>query len=205
MASFTLETDPDDVLQALRSLLIPVYEALEGAVPRATQIVVENGWVSSGHLVSHITRAETKKVLDGRNCPVEIDDSPNPLTMEPVAMEGLATKFDGIAIKILKGSEIPKASTEPRKAFYQQAVPGLWVGETVPPITGLLILWDCTSSGTNLRLNLCCTKDRNAKDYWMVPVPHPAEWMSVKSTKSVQADDDLDDLLADTQEKKDKK
>jgi len=51
MLNFTLDTDPEVVLFALRPLLIPVYEALEQAIPKAVQIVAENGWEGSGHLV----------------------------------------------------------------------------------------------------------------------------------------------------------
>ena len=201
MAVFTLETDPLTVLQALRPLLIPIYEALEVSVPRAIQVVADNGWTASGHLVSHIIRAEAIKVLDGRNCPVEFDDVVRSLAMESIAMEGLATKFDGVTIRILKGSEIPRASTEPRKAFYQQSCPGLWVGDRMPLITGLLVLWDCSPVGTNLRLQLCCTKDSKAEDYWMIPIPHPAEWMVVTSGRSEEVDD-LDDLLTDKKDNK---
>jgi hypothetical protein len=147
MAAFTLETDPEIVLRALRPLLMPVYEVLEIAIPRALEIVTENGWTPSGHLVSHLTRAEAKKLLDGRNCPVEFDDSPRSLEMQRVAMEGLATKFDGLTIKILKGAEIPRASTKPRQEFYQQSSPGLWVGGQAPPILNLVVLWTVLVKG----------------------------------------------------------
>ncbi len=201
MLEFTLETDSETVLVALRPLLIPVYEALELAVPKAIQLVKENGWESSGHLLSHLIRAEVKRFLTNRPCPIEIDDIPRTVTMESIAMEGLSTKFDGITVKILKGSEIPKASTDPRKAFYQHSNSDLWVAGRVPPITGLIALWDCSEIGTNLRLQLCCTKDKDVRDYWMISVPHPADWMVVaKETPS--RSDDLDDLFEVNVEKK---
>jgi hypothetical protein len=201
MPSFTLETDPNVVLLALRPLLIPVYESWELSIPKALQIVAENGWESSGHLVSHLIRAEAKRFLRDRSCPIEIDDIPRSVTMEQIAMEGLSTKFEGITVKILKGLEIPKAATEPRKAFYQQAHVGLWVAGVVPPINGLLVMWDCSETGANLQLNLCCTKDSTARDYWMIPIPHPATWMIVGKRTQKQLDD-LDDLLADSVKKK---
>jgi hypothetical protein len=201
MPTFTLETDPETVLLALRPLLIPVYEALELAVPKAVQLVSENGWESSGHLISHLIRAEAKRFLKDRPCPIEIDDIPRTVTMEAISMEGLSTKFDGITVKILKGSEIPKPSTEPRRAFYQHVNPGLWTEGVVPPITGLIVLWDCSEAGVNLRLQLCCTKDKEVRDYWMVPIPHPANWMIVAKETPSQSDD-LDDLFDVNVEKK---
>jgi hypothetical protein len=201
MPDFTLETDPEEVLLALRPLLIPVYEALELSAPKAVQLVSENGWESSGHLISHLIRAEAKRFLKDRACPIEIDDIPRTVTMESIAMEGLSTKFDGITVKILKGTEIPKASTDPRRAFYQHVNPSLWPASVVPPVTGLLVLWDCSDTGANLRLQLCCTKDSEVRDYWMIPVPHPANWMIL--TKEIPSrSDDLDDLFDVNVEKK---
>ncbi|MGA3069186.1 MAG: hypothetical protein ABSD43_03125 [Terracidiphilus sp.] len=196
MLNFTLDTDPEVVLFALRPLLIPVYEALEQAIPKAVQIVAENGWEGSGHLVSHMTRADTKRFLKDRPRPIEVDDIPRAVAMENVAMEGLSTKFEGLAVRILKGSEIPKATTEPRTAFYQHFNPNLWVDGTVPPLRCLLVLWDCSEAGTNLSLQLCCTKDSMCKDYWMIPVPHPANWMIVQR-ETPSRSDDLDDLFRD--------
>lgn len=196
MLDFTLETDSEVVLEALRPLLIPVYEALETSVPRAIQIVAENEWESSGHLTSHLIRAEAKKLLKDRQCPIEIDDIPRTLTMEQVAMEGLSTLFEGIRVKVLKGTEIPKPTTDPRRDFYQHANSHLWVGGIVPPIKSLIVLWDCDESGANLTLQLCCTKDRTGRDQWMVGVPHPAEWMVVQKS-APSAADDLDDLFED--------
>lgn len=194
MHDFTLETDPKTVLLALRPLLIPVYEALELAIPKAIQLVAENGWDSSGHLVSHLIRAEAKKFLKDRPCPIEIDDIPRTLTMEQIAMEGLSTKFDGIVVKVLKGVEIPRATSDPRREFYQHVDSQLWVAGQVPPIRGLLVLWDCTDDGKNLQLRLCCTKDSVASDYWMETVPHPASWM-ITPTPPASPTDDLDDLV----------
>lgn len=194
MASFTLATDPEVVLLALRPLLIPVYEALETSIPKAIQILADYGWEPSGHLTSHIIRAEAKKFLKDRACPVEFDDIPRKLEMDRVAMEGLATTFDGINIKVLKGSEIPKATTEPRRTFYQHANPNLWVGGVLPPIKSLIILWDCSDAGQNLVLQLCCTKDQDGADHWMTTVPHPASWM-IAQKPSAPPSDNLDDLF----------
>jgi hypothetical protein len=200
MLNFTLETDPEVVLIALRPLLIPVYEALEQAVPKAVQIVGEYGWDNTGHLVSHLTRAEVKKLLKDQPFPINVDEIPHAVAMENVAMEGLLTKFGGVAVRILKGSEIPKATTEPRRAFYQHFNPNLWVDGVVPPLRVLLVLWDCSDEGTNLRLQLCCTKDSACKDYWMTPVPHPADWMIIEK-EGPSRSDDLDDLFEDDKRK----
>jgi len=104
-------------------------------------------------------------------------------------------------VKILKGAEIPKASTEPRRQFYQHVNRSLWVADVVPTITGLIVLWDCSDAGTSLRLQLCCTKDSKVLDYWMIPIPHPANWMIVAKEIPSQSDD-LDDLFDMDIEKK---
>lgn len=197
MPGFTLETEPKIVLLAFRPLLIPVYEALELSVPKAIQIVAENGWEISGLLVSHLIRAEAKKFLKNRACPIEFNDTPRTVTMEQVAMEGLSTKYDGVTVKVLKGQEIPRAVTDPRKEFYQHAAAGLWIEDTIPSIRSLIVLWDCAENGTGLRLQLCCTKDGMARDYWMTPIPHPANWMTVPKELPVRSDD-LDDLFEES-------
>jgi len=200
MLDFTLETDSEVVLLAFRPLLIPIYEALELSVPKAIQIVAENDWESSGHLTSHLIRAEAKKFLKDRPCPIEIDDIPRTVNMERIAMEGLSTTFEGVKVKILKGAEIPKATTDPRRAFYQHANPGLWVSGVVPPIRSLIVLWDCNKAGTNLGLQLCCTRDGEGKDQWMIPVPHPAHWM-VALNATTPTVDNLDDLFEESKDK----
>jgi len=191
--NFTLETDPDVVLQHFRPLLMPVYEALEIAAPKAVEIVAAYGWHPTGHLTSHLVRAEVLKFLQERKSPIKIDEIPQTLAMDRVAMEGLSTHYEDIQVKILKGAEIPKPCTGPRRHFYQHSTPNLWVGGSVPLIRSLIVLWDCDDEGGSLAVQLCCTKDAKGRDMWMIPIPHPATWMEPKSP--LNATDNLDDLF----------
>src|SRR5438270_5441689 len=192
MQTFTLDSDPKEVLQYHRPALIPVFEALEIAVPKATKLIAENGWRNTGTLSSHLVRAEMLALLDGKTLPVEYDDVPRILSMDSIAMEGLSTVFDGVEIKILKGSTFPIATSEAREIFYQQSLPSIWTKAGSPPIKNLLIMWDCDLTGNNLRLYLYCPK--SPTDYsWRETIPHPAEWMvtTVSSDSSSNGGGDL--------------
>jgi hypothetical protein len=195
---FTLETDPEVVVQHLRPLLMAVYEALEIAAPTAVEIVSERGWEATGHLTSHIVRAEVLRCLKERKAPFEVEAQT--LEMDRVAMEGLSTRYEGIQVKILKGAEIPKPCTGPRRDFYQHSNPNLWVGGAVPAIRSLIVLWDCDAEGGSLTLQLCCTRNEKGHDMWMIPVPHPANWMEPVSTPNAGVTlDDLDELFVEDQ------
>lgn len=198
MQTFTLDSDPKKVLEYHRPALIPIYEALEGAVPKAIRMIAENGWRNTGTLSSHLVRAEMVAILDGKILPVEYDDVPRILSMDSIAMEGLATFFDGVELKILKGSTFPVATSDAREIFYQQSLPEIWTKAGAPPIKSLLILWDCDPAGNNLRLYLYCPKSPTAYA-WQETIPHPAEWMvaPVSSAPSSNGGGDLGDLVDD--------
>jgi hypothetical protein len=199
MQTFTLDSDPKAVLEYHRPALIPIYEALEIAAPKAILIISENGWRNTGTLSSHLMRAEMLALLDGKILPVEYDDVPRILSMDSIAMEGLSTFFDGVEIKILKGSTFPVASSDAREIFYQQSLPSIWDKTGAPPIKSLLITWDCDPEGNNLRLYLYCPK--SATDYaWRETIPSPPEWMIVppNNNRGSNGGGDLGDLVAIT-------
>jgi hypothetical protein len=195
MLELTKATEPTDVIQILRPILQPIYEALEVSVPEAYAIIKEYGWASPS-LPSHIVRASAKLNLDGRACPVEFDDGERIVNMEAVANDGLSTVFEGITIKIWKGRSLPRAHTDSRKSFYQHTQNGLWVSDGPPPILSLIVFWDCDSEGGNLRLWLCCPKNSRGHYIWFESIPHPSSWMVVNKPENEKVDD-FDDLLGD--------
>jgi hypothetical protein len=190
--NFTINSEPEDVLNYARPILVPIFEAIEVSAPKAQRIITENGWAKSPWLFSHLVRADVKAILDGKLCPVDFDNEFRIVKMGNVSMEGLSTKFDGIDIKILKGFSMPPAVSDSRRFFYQQGASLLWPEDAPPPINSLLILWHY-SENSNLQLDLVCPK--NAEQWsWQVPVPHPGAW-PIQIVRPSEVDDNLDDLL----------
>lgn len=197
--NLTINSEPEDVLNYTRPILVPIFEAIEVAAPKAQKIITENGWDKSPWLFSHLVRADVKTVLDGKHCPVEFDEQIRIVKMERVSMEGLSTKYDRIDIKILKGSSMPPAATDSRRFFYQHGISLLWPEDDPPPIQSLLVLWHYSESG-NLQLDLVCP--RNAEDwYWQAPIPHPGAW-PIQIVRPQEPSDDFDELLKPDEEKK---
>jgi hypothetical protein len=196
----TVASEPKIVLEYARPILVPIFEALEVAAPKAHRIITENGWTNSPQLFSHIVRADAKLTLDGKYCALASHENTiRIVNMNDVAMEGLSTSFDKISLKILKGYTLPPAATDARRFFYQHS---LWGDDDgAPAIGSLVILWHCNLEGSGLELDLVCPK--NCSDwYWQEKIPHPAEW-SMQSHSAPESDDNLDDLLKpDTAKKK---
>src|ERR1700678_2595575 len=187
----TVTSEPKVVVEYARPILIPIFEALEVAVPKAYRIITENGWSNTPQLFSHLVRADSKLLLDGKYCALANTDKViRGVTMDDVAMEGLSTTFDQIDLKILKGYSMPPAATDARRFFYQHS---LWEDEGEPAIASLVILWHCNLEGSGLELDLVCP--RTSTDwYWQEKIPHPAEW-AIHSNRAPESDDNLDDLL----------
>ena len=191
--NLTINSEPESVLNYTRPILVPIFEAVEVAAPKAQRIITEYGWQSSPWLFSHLVRADVKAILDGKHCPVEFDNEFRIVQMRPISMEGLYTKFDGkIGIKIRKGSLMPAATSDATRFFYQQGIPLLWPEDAPPPLQSLLVLWHYSASG-ELQLDLVCPKNE-AEWYWQVPIPHPGAWPMQVVTPH-EPDDNLDDLL----------
>lgn len=188
----TFETDPQVVLNNHRPLLEPVYEAFEAALPLARDLMEHQGWKSSIQLFSHLVRAEVKRRLDGKACPVEYDDKIRIVQMDSVAMEGLATVNDGVAFKILKGKILPPPLSDARAYFYQHSNPNLFSDGRTPEIASLVILWECTSEAESLKLYLVCPNDGSGAWLWRISIPPPAQWMVVSGAPSDDGDSDLD-------------
>jgi hypothetical protein len=202
--NLTINSEPEDVLAYTRPILVPIFEAIEVAAPKAQKIITENGWVKSPWLFSHLVRADVKTTLDGKYCPVEFDQEFRMMKMGSVPMEGLSTKYDLIDIKILKGSFMPPAATDSRRFFYQHGTSLLWLEDDPPPVQSLIVLWHYSESG-NLQLDLVCPK--NAEEwYWQIPIPHPGGW-PMQIVQPTEPDDNLDDLLKrdDEEEENNKK
>src|SRR5438552_7976216 len=99
--NLTVDSEPELVIAYTRPILIPIFEAIEIATPKAHRVITENGWNNTPQLFSHIVRADAKITLDGKRCPVdEWTNSIRFVNMGEVAMEGLSTSYEEIGIKI---------------------------------------------------------------------------------------------------------
>lgn len=196
MNDLTLASNPDEVLQAVRPILQPIYEALETAVPNASLIISQEGWENNGLLFSHLVRADVKADLHGRTCPIEFDDIPREVLMDAVCNDGLSTKFEDITIKIFKGSVLPRPTSTKRESFYQHTIPGMNPDLKTAQLRSLVVLWDCDDEGASLKLWLCCPNDKRGTYAWREVVPHPSEWMVVSVEDAVpETADEFEELL----------
>jgi len=192
----TLATDSNEVIQAVRPILQPIYEALETAIPDAALVISQQGWQTSPLLFSHLVRAAVKAKLHGRQCPIEFDDIAREVVMDTVCNEGLSTNFENITVKIFKGTMLPKATSSRRESFYQQTLPGMSPNIETAQLRSLVVLWDCDEEGNFLKIWLCCPKDKDGTYAWREAVPHPSEWMVVTNPPTAaEVADDFDELL----------
>ncbi len=192
--TFTIQSDPEKVREQYRPFLAPLYEALEAALPLAYDIIEHQGWLPTPQLFSHMVRADVKKSLDGKACPIEYDDAIRVLKMDAVSMEGLATTVDGVDFKILKGEELRPAESQAREYFYQHQTADLFTNGKIPELRSLVVLWECGAQGKTLRVSLACPKDASGNWFWCIPIPPPAEWMVVpqQDTPPANGGGDLD-------------
>ena len=197
MTELTLATDSNEVIQMVRPILQPIYEALETAVPNAALVISQQGWQTSPLLFSHLVRADVKAKLHGRQCPIEFDDIAREVVMDTVCNEGLSTNFENVTLKIFKGTVLPKATSSRRESFYQQTLPEMTPDIETAQLRSLVVLWDCDEEGNFLKIWLCCPKGKDGTYAWREDVPHPSEWMVVTDHPIVAAEaaDDFDELL----------
>jgi len=197
----TLASDPDEVLQAVRPILQPIYEALETSVPKAAQIITEQGWQNNAMLFSHLVRADVKARLHGRKCPIEFDDISREVVMDSICNDGLSTNFEDITLKVFKGVVLPRATSSQRESFYQHTLPGIEPDMETARLRSLVVLWDCDVEGANLKIFLCCPRDKTGIFAWREVVAHPSAWIVVSRTESsARVSDDFDELLQGTDE-----
>lgn len=200
MVPITILSDSGDVFDFARPILQPIYEALEIAVPKAQAIIVENGWPRTATLFCHLVRAEMKTILQGRSCPIEFDEVSRTVDMHTLGNEGLATSYEGITLRIWRGTTLPKALTQSKKIFYQHSFPeSFWTTTSVIPIQSLVVLWSCCEDGNNLSVSLCCPGGTEGKYLWIREIEHPSQWMKFLPSSELRpgVEDDFDDLLLD--------
>ena len=205
MAQMTILDEPGTVFDECRPILQPIYEALESAVPKAALIVTENGWPRTATLFCHLVRAEVKTVLQGRACPIEFDEVSRTMDMQAIGNEGLATSYEGITLRIWRGTSLPRPITESKKLFYQHSFPAsFWTPTAVVPIQSLVVLWSCNDDGSGLQVALCCPGGTEGRYLWIKSVAHPSEWMVVLPNDELARFPaaDFDDLLDEKDEQK---
>ena len=176
---FTFATDPRVVLLHLRLVLLLIGETLEGSIPLVLENVFERQQLDfSPFLFSSAIRCHLKKALaQGGYDPHDISE-PVRLALNYLSNDGVDFNFDGLRIKALKGSVLPKPSSESRETFYAQKQDcfDFYQGDLeAQPLRNVITLWDYSPGIGMSSLLLLATKNAEGDLLWQLRVPSPAE------------------------------
>jgi hypothetical protein len=175
--------DPEYWLQELRPLLDELYFAFQAALPTALQFFdVFRKKPINGPVLSNLIRYEVLEYLRGRGISAHEDDSDidaiGPLDgcgMNSLPNNGIELVFRNSCIRLRKGSEPPRPTTDSQIEWYQQLLPfqeedGVFIA------TNLLVLWYGEGQRNFTGLKLLRTKNVRGSRVqcdWMIDVPAP--------------------------------
>jgi len=181
----TAASSPEEALLVFRPALIKIHEVLE-SLPPDVQVILENHELKkSGWLVAHLNRCMALSRLNGST----IGD--RKIVMNSIMNDGLGFAWGKYNIHVLKNSKLPTSASA--HAFEQGSL-AIWNGSSVPPLEEVVVFWQQT--GNSVRLSLGAKKMMkkwNGECYWMIDVPHPAEW-TVSVSEPATEEDDLNNV-----------
>jgi hypothetical protein len=92
---------------------------------------------------------------------------------------------------MLKGADLPKATSDSREAFYEQQSCFAFANDDFAdaPLRNVVVLWNYAEG--KLVLQLIAPLKKDGALLWTVEVPAPAEWLEV-SERLDSGDEDLD-------------
>jgi hypothetical protein len=199
-ANFTLNSDPRFVREELKSILLIIGEALDRAIPLVLEIFRQQELEFSPFAFSNFIRLHLKKALrEGGFNPQDAELTPIPLNW--LSNDGVEFDRGTLRMKVLKGPSLPRANSWTRGVFYsQQGRFDFKNGDlSAIPLSSLVVLWDYDVSLNQLNILLVAPKTQDGEIFWQVPIPLPAEWMTVRDTLNTD-DEDLDIDESDEEE-----
>ena len=191
-AEFTVSSDKSDVRERLRPVLVLIYETLEVSIPLVLESIRVQGLPFSPFLFSSNIRCHIKKALKAEGYNPEDPDDELPLIVNNISNDGVDFNAASLHIKMLKGADLPKASSDSREAFYEQKQSCFAFAEddfAEAPLRNVVVLWNYTKDG--LGVELIAPQNKNGLRLWTVEVPPPAEWLVVGEQLD-SMDEDLD-------------
>lgn len=190
-AEFTVSSDKYAVRERLRPALILIYETLESCIPIVFDSINAQGLSYSPFLFSTSIRCHIKKALKAGGYNPEDPDDELPLVVNNISNDGIDFNAASLHIKMLKGADLPKASSDSREAFYEQQSCFAFAEDDFAeaPLRNVVVLWNYAES--KLALQLIAPQKSNGLRLWTVEVPPPAEWLEVRERLD-SGDEDLD-------------
>jgi hypothetical protein len=178
----TVASSPEDALQVFRGALIKLHDVLESLPPDVQEIFEHHELKHSGWISAHLNRCMAFNRLNGSS----VGD--RKILMTPIMNDGLGFAWGEYNIHVLKDSKLPTSASA---HAFEQGNLAIWNGSSVPPLEQVVVFWRQNGQGVRLRLGAKKTmKKWNGECYWMIDVPHPAEW-SMPAADSTTEEDDL--------------
>jgi hypothetical protein len=177
----TAASSPEEALLVFRPALIKIHEVLESLSPDV-QVIFENHELkNSGWIIAHLNRCMAFSRLNGST----VGD--RKIVMNSIMNDGLGFAWGKYNVHVLKNSKLPTSASA--HAFEQGSL-AIWNGSSIPPLEQVVVFWQ--QNGSGVRLSLGAKKKMkkwNGECYWMIDVPHPAEWNLPVSEPATEEDD----------------
>jgi|SRR5579872_1476747 len=189
-AEFTVSSDKHEVRERLRPILVLIHETLEASIPIVLDSMSRQSLPFSPFLFSSNIRCHVKKALKAGGYNPEDPDDELPLVVNNISNDGIDFNAASLHIKMLKGLDLPKASSGSREAFYEQQSFAFAMDDYAEaPLRNVVVLWNFADS--KLTLQLIAPQKKNGLRLWTAEVPSPAEWIEVRDRLD-STDEDLE-------------
>jgi hypothetical protein len=189
-AQFTVSSDRYEVRERLRPVLVLIYETLEASIPIVLDSMRIQNLPFSPFLFSSNIRCHVKKALKAGGYSPEDPDDQLPLVVNNISNDGIDFNAASLHLKMLKGADLPKASSDSREAFYEQKQSLFDFAKddfAQAPLRNVVLLWNYSEG--KLAAQLIAPLDKNGLRLWTVEVPAPAEWLQVFERLDSQDED----------------
>ena len=169
-----------------------IYDTLELNIPVVLESIRSQGLPYSPFLFSSNIRCHIKKALKAGGFNPEDPNDELPLIVNNISNDEVDFNAASLHIKMLKGDDLPKASSDSRGAFYEQKQSCFAFAEDNFPdatLRNVVVLWNYTADG--IVVELIAPQKKNGLRFWTIEVPPPAEWLEVPERLDSR-DEDLD-------------
>src|SRR4051794_14415907 len=113
-AEFTVISDKFLVRERLRPALVLIHDTLETCIPIVLESMKNQGLSYSPFLFSTSIRCHVKKALKAGGFNPEDPEDELPLVVNNISNDGIDFNAGSLHIKMLKGMDLPKASSDSR-------------------------------------------------------------------------------------------